>query len=335
MPASHQFVFKIKREWANERPETRRYGFQGHLAQKQVFEVRSEPPTAPPWPPRGRGSSRSMATSADIWCHVLQGLYDRASQVFDIPRSAFHLAYAGGEGAEARLDGYDAFLEHVCSGVLSPQGVASAQRDQKGRIVLVFHARRDPQHEPALKSEPAPVATYSQWDEDTARALAQSSNFDRHATAATAEHRALDAAEQGRADVLQEAPSSALKWAPIPVTPVPVRETPSKYPAHPALIQASVAPNYQWSWAGPTFPPPPPSTRLSHLSHRAHVAPASVGYSPSYSIDPPVVASEPEPEPELEQAASPPPVVEAWSGVKVSLNRLTSSIRSVTSPLCL
>ena len=284
--------------------------------------MRTSPRPTPPWA-RSARVTRERVRRADSFLDSQQGLYDRASQVFDLPRESFFLAFAGDgtsrSGAEARLDDYDAFLAHVCRGILSPEGLASAQRDLKGRIVLVFHARRhrDPQHEPE-PAAPTPAATFSQWDEDTALALAQSSELElehEHAAAAEKEQCALDAAEQGRADVLQEA--SPLEWAPIPMTQATRAPSPSKYPS---LADASFERNYQWTWAGPTFPPPPPTTLLSHLPHRAAAAPtvvpapASTGYSPSYSSAVPVAA---EPELEPEEPASSPPVVEAWSGVKV------------------
>ncbi|KAL8284265.1 hypothetical protein RQP46_005014 [Phenoliferia psychrophenolica] len=278
-PESHQFVFKIKRDWHNERAETRRYGFSGNLRQQQVFD----------------------------------GLYDRTSQVFDLPRDAFYLAFAGDGtrvgGAEARLDGYHDFLQYVCQDVLSPEGLAEAQRDQKGRLVLVFHVRHPQQEEPEPAPAPAQVPTYSQWDEDTALALAQSSDLDLEHRKRTAEHSALDAAEMGRAPaVLQEA-TPPLEWAPIPATsPRPVTP-PSKSTTLPASSP------YHWTWAGPSFPPAPPTVPLSRLPHRATqpVIPAqsSPGYTPAYTVPPPIVSTE---QPEEESSAPSPPVVEAWSG---------------------
>ncbi|KAI5480357.1 zinc finger, ZZ-type protein [Pseudohyphozyma bogoriensis] len=119
--ASHSFVFKLRYSSpSKDRDETRRYGFTGDLRQQAVFE----------------------------------GLYDRTSQVFALPRGSFYLVYNDDLGRAFRLAKYADFLAQVCEPTLHPDRIKKVKRDEKKRIVLVFNVRKD---DDKVISEP-PVA---------------------------------------------------------------------------------------------------------------------------------------------------------------------------------
>ncbi|GAA5910599.1 hypothetical protein JCM6882_001036 [Rhodosporidiobolus microsporus] len=100
------YVFKLHYDGGAVH-STRRYGYQGNLTMPQVFS----------------------------------GLYDRASQVFKLPKDSFVLAIRDRFGnPTVQLKSYNDFVQNVCDPlVAAPQ---NAKIDEKKRIVLLFLVQR-------------------------------------------------------------------------------------------------------------------------------------------------------------------------------------------------
>lgn len=120
------YVFKMHYDGGGASAMNRRYGYQGELALPQVYEVSDSPV-----------SLTHSAPSPDDREPYTQGLIDRSSQAFGIPRGDVVIFVRDNLGNLTKtLDSYQTFLRHVFLPI--QQRPSEVKIDEKQRVVLAF-----------------------------------------------------------------------------------------------------------------------------------------------------------------------------------------------------